>query len=104
MQHVDWSLVLNVAIPIACVILGIVLDRVLERKQRLIAGYTAELATLVTKTFGDRVDNAMAKEIYDFSKAVALESFKNGLAAKRRSAPLETRSALQAGRLTRASA
>jgi len=67
------------------------------------SGYTAELATRVTKRFAGRVEDATVEDIYDFTKEVALESFKNGLAAKRRSAPHETRSALQAGRLKTAS-
>lgn len=48
------------------------------------AGFTAELVERVQQRFGD---NPQAAEIYDFTKEVALESFKNGLRASRRTSP-----------------
>lgn len=44
------------------------------------AGFTAELAQRVQERFGKRDD---VQEIFDFTKEVALLSFKNGLAASK---------------------
>jgi len=45
--------------------------------------FTAELASRVNARFANHVDAERA-EIYNFAKEVALESFKNGLAAGRK--------------------
>ena len=67
------------------------------------ASYQAELATLVTTLFAEKVNEETLKEIYEFSKEVALQSFKNGLNAPKKNAPRERsapRSALDAGKLS----
>ena len=67
------------------------------------AGFTAELVTKVQQRFGT---DERAQDIYEFTKEVALASWKNGIeAGKRKSAPpkrpaVVNGSALKSGRLT----
>jgi hypothetical protein len=54
------------------------------------AGFTAELVGRVQQRFGE---NPQAAEIFDFTKEVALESFKAGLAASRKKSAWKRKSA-----------
>lgn len=47
--------------------------------------YTGQLASRVTDRFANHVEEPVLAEFYAFSKEVALESYKNGLATGRRS-------------------
>lgn len=57
------------------------------------ASYTGELATRVHARFARDVEEPVLTEVYNFSKEVALESFKNGLAAGKAKSASRARSA-----------